>query len=53
MASGCSWSRSGLVIPVALSAPTPIQLLVIAVLMLVGIVLVEFLGRRASPVRPI
>jgi hypothetical protein len=41
----------GLAILVALSAPTPLTVIVIALVVLVGILLVEFLGRRAVPVR--
>ena len=39
----------GLVVLVALSAPTPLAVIVIAVLVLLGILLIEFLGRRATP----
>ena len=38
----------GLAILVALSAPTPAQVILIAVLALLGILLIEFLGRRAT-----
>jgi hypothetical protein len=38
----------GLVILVALSAPTPAQVILIAVLVLLGVLLIEFLGRRAT-----
>ena len=37
----------GLVILVALSAPTPLAVVVIAALVLLGVLLIEFLGRRA------
>ena len=40
----------GLAVLVALSAPTPLAVIVIAVLVLLGILLIEFLGRRATPV---
>ena len=39
----------GFVVLVALSAPTPAQVIVIAVVALLGILLIEFLGRRATP----
>jgi hypothetical protein len=39
----------GLVVLVAMSAPTPLVVIVIAVLVLVGILLIEFFGRRATP----
>jgi hypothetical protein len=39
----------GLVVLVALSAPTPLAVIVIAALMLLGVLLIEFLGRRATP----
>ena len=39
----------GFVVLVALSAPSPTQVIVIAVLVLLGILLIEFLGRRATP----
>jgi hypothetical protein len=39
----------GFVVLVALSAPTPAQVILIAVLALLGILLIEFLGRRTTP----
>ena len=39
----------GVVVLVALSAPTPAAVIAIAVLVLLGILLIEFLGRRAAP----
>jgi len=39
----------GLVVLVALSAPTPTQVIGIAVLVLLVILVIEFLGRRATP----
>ena len=39
----------GLIILVALSAPTPLAVILIAVLVLLGIALIEFLGRHATP----
>jgi hypothetical protein len=39
----------GFAILVALSAPTPTQVIVIALLVVLGILLIEFLGRRATP----
>ena len=39
----------GLVVLVAVSAPTPAAVIAIAVLVLLGILLIEFLGRRAAP----
>jgi hypothetical protein len=42
----------GLAILVALSSPTPAAVLVIAVLVLLGVLLIEFLGRNAPPDEP-
>jgi hypothetical protein len=38
----------GVVVLVALSAPSPAQVIVIAALILLGILLIEFLARRAT-----
>jgi hypothetical protein len=42
----------GLAILVALSSPSPAAVLVIAVLVLLGILLIEFLGRNTQPTEP-
>ena len=39
----------GLAVLVALSAPSPLAVIVIALLMLLGVLLIEFLGRRVTP----